>query len=75
MADEVGAAGTHKDGQDEHETLLGVYLRALEAAEPDSLARAAFNRIQGDGFGLPVLQGMIKLRQERVELEAVAQAA
>ena len=30
-----------KDERDEHETLLDVYMRAMEAAEPDELATAA----------------------------------
>ena len=30
-----------KDERDEHETLLDVYMRAMEAAEPDTPAKAA----------------------------------
>jgi len=30
-----------KDERDEHETLLDVYLRAMESAEPEALAKAA----------------------------------
>jgi uncharacterized protein (UPF0335 family) len=30
-----------KDERDEHETLLDVYMRAMEAAEPEGLAKAA----------------------------------
>ena len=30
-----------KDERDEHETLLDVYMRAMETAEPETLAKAA----------------------------------
>ena len=30
-----------KDDRDEHETLLDVYMRAMETAEPETLAKAA----------------------------------
>jgi len=30
-----------KDDRDEHETLLDVYMRAMESAEPEALAKAA----------------------------------
>ena len=30
-----------KDERDEHETLLDVYLRAMQSAEPETLAKAA----------------------------------
>jgi uncharacterized protein (UPF0335 family) len=30
-----------KDDRDEHETLLDVYMRAMETAEPEALAKAA----------------------------------